>query len=77
MRGSQVSFRHPEGYAIMQALIAEGVIGDFRAPDILRFGFTPLYIDEEDVARAVGVLAKIMDYASWDRPEFKRRAAVT
>jgi kynureninase len=77
MRGSQVSFRHPEGYAIMQALIAEGVIGDFRAPDILRFGFTPLYIDEDDVARAVGILAKIMDYGSWDKPEFKQRARVT
>jgi kynureninase len=77
MRGSQVSFRHPEGYAIMQALIAEGVIGDFRAPDILRFGFTPLYIDEDDVARAVSVLAKIMDYGSWDKPEFKSRARVT
>ncbi len=77
MRGSQVSFRHPESYAIMQALIHDGVIGDFRAPDILRFGFTPLYIDEDDVARAVGVLARIMDYGSWDRPEFKIRAAVT
>lgn len=77
MRGSQVSFRHPEGYAIMQALIAEGVIGDFRAPDILRFGFTPLYIDDDDVARAVSVLAKIMDYGSWDKPEFKARARVT
>ncbi len=77
MRGSQVSFRHPEGYAIMQALIAEGVIGDFRAPDILRFGLTPLFIDSDDVARAVSVLAKIMDYGSWDKPEFKARAAVT
>ncbi len=77
MRGSQVSFRHPEGYAIMQALIAEGVIGDFRAPDILRFGFTPLYLDEDDVARAVGVLAKIMDYGTWDKPEFKIRSKVT
>lgn len=77
MRGSQVSFRHPEGYAIMQALIAEGVIGDFRAPDILRFGFTPLYIDEDDVARAVSILTRIMDYGTWDRPEFKQRAAVT
>src|SRR5690554_1380385 len=52
-RGSQVSFRHPEGYAIMQALIARGVIGDFRAPDIIRFGFTPLFIGLEDVAQAV------------------------
>ncbi|WP_136644527.1 kynureninase [Tabrizicola sp. YIM 78059] len=77
MRGSQVSFRHPEGYAIMQALIAEGVIGDFRAPDILRFGFTPLYVDEDDVARAVNVLTRILDYGTWDRPEFKQRAAVT
>jgi len=77
MRGSQVSFRHPEGYAIMQALIHDGVIGDFRAPDILRFGFTPLYIDEDDVARAVSVLARIMDYGTWDKPEFKQRAAVT
>ena len=77
MRGSQVSFRHPEGYAIMQNLIAEAVIGDFRAPDILRFGFTPLYIDEDDVARAVNTLARIMDYASWDRAEFKKRAKVT
>jgi kynureninase len=77
MRGSQVSFRHPEGYAIMQALIHDGVIGDFRAPDILRFGFTPLYIDEDDVARAVDILARIMQDGSWDRPAFKTRAAVT
>jgi kynureninase len=77
MRGSQVSFRHPEGYAIMQNLIADGVIGDFRSPDILRFGFTPLFIDEDDVARAVNTLAKIMDYGTWDRPAFKKRAKVT
>jgi kynureninase len=77
MRGSQVSFRHPEGYAIMQALISEGVIGDFRAPDILRFGITPLYIDEDDIARACNILTKIMEYGSWDRPEFKKRGKVT
>lgn len=76
-RGSQVSFRHPEGYAIMQALIARGVIGDFRAPDILRFGFTPLYIGPEEVAAAVAVLAEVMDKGLWDRPEYKTRARVT
>ncbi|THD82793.1 kynureninase [Aliigemmobacter aestuarii] len=76
-RGSQVSFRHPEGYAIMQALIAEGVVGDFRAPDIIRFGFTPLFIDAGDVDRAVAVLARIMAERLWDRPEFKARAKVT
>jgi len=76
-RGSQVSFRHPEGYAIMQALIARGVIGDFRAPDTLRFGFTPLFIGLDEVRRAVEILAEIMAGDAWDRPEFKIRAAVT
>ena len=76
-RGSQVSFRHAEGYAIMQALITHGVIGDFRAPDIIRFGFTPLFIDAADVDRAVAVLADIMAQGLWDKPEFKIRAAVT
>jgi kynureninase len=77
VRGSQVSFRHPEGYAIMQALIARGVIGDFRAPDILRFGFTPLYTTFDDVEGAVAILAEIMATDAWDRPEFKTRARVT
>jgi kynureninase len=77
VRGSQVSFAHPEGYAIIQALIAHGVVGDFRAPDILRFGFTPLFIDASDVTRATDTLARIMADALWDRPEFKRRAKVT
>jgi len=76
-RGSQVSFRHPEGYAIMQALIARGVIGDFRAPDILRFGFTPLYTTMDDVAGAVAILAQIVNGRLWDRPEYKVRARVT
>lgn len=76
-RGSQVSFAHPEGYAIMQALIAHGVIGDFRAPDILRFGFTPLYLGTEDVAKAVDILARIMAEKLWDRDEYKTRARVT
>ena len=77
MRGSQASFRHPEGYAIMQACIAHGVIGDFRAPDILRFGFTPLYISEQDIDTAIKTLADIMAQSLWDRPEYKTRARVT
>ncbi len=77
MRGSQVSFRHPEGYAIMQALIARGVIGDFRAPDILRFGFTPLFLGPDDVDGAVKILAEVMERSLWDRPDYKTRAAVT
>ena len=76
-RGSQVSFRHPEGYAIMQALIARGVIGDFRAPDILRFGFTPLYLSHDDVLRAVEILEEIMADGLWDRPEYRKKARVT
>ncbi len=77
IRGSQVSFRHPEGYAIMQALIARGVIGDFRAPDILRFGFTPLYTTMEDAEGAVAILAEVMEKALWDRQDHKTRSAVT
>lgn len=76
-RGSQVSFRHPDGYAIMQALIARGVVGDFRAPDILRFGFTPLFIGLDDVAQAVTIITKVMAENLWDRPEYKIRARVT
>ena len=77
MRGSQASFHHPEGYAIMQALVARGVIGDFRAPDIIRFGFTPLFIGLDDVAGAVAILAEIMATDAWDRPEYRTRAKVT
>ncbi|MDP3339723.1 kynureninase [Frigidibacter sp.] len=76
-RGSQVSFHHPEGYAIMQALIARGVIGDFRAPGILRFGFTPLYIGLDEVLRAAEILAEVMAGDLWNRPEYKARARVT
>ncbi|WP_422370594.1 kynureninase [Hoeflea sp.] len=76
-RGSQVSFRFHEGYAAMQALIARGVIGDFRAPDIMRFGFCPLYNTEDDVSRAAAALAEIIATDAWDTPEFKARKAVT
>ncbi len=77
MRGSQISFRHPNGYAIIQALIARGVIGDFRAPDILRFGITPLYLSDQDIERAAILLTEVMTQRSWDKPEYHRRAKVT
>ena len=77
MRGSQVSFRHPDGYAMMQAIIAHGVVGDFRAPDILRFGLTPLFTDAADVAGAIRIIADVMTNRLWDRPEYKTRARVT
>ena len=77
LRGSQVSFRHDEGYAIMQALIAHRVIGDFRAPDILRFGFTPLYTTMADVTGATAILADIMARSLWRNPEYRVRHRVT
>ncbi len=76
-RGSQLSFRHAQAYAVCQALIARGIIGDFRDPDILRFGFAPAYVSFEDVLLAAGNLAEIIANADWDRPEFRERAAVT
>ena len=77
VRGSQVSFRHEAAYPIMQALIARDVVGDFRAPDILRFGFTPLYTRYTDAFDAAAVLADILETRAWDAPEFHRRSAVT
>ncbi|HEU0229106.1 MAG TPA: kynureninase [Burkholderiaceae bacterium] len=76
-RGSHVSFEHPQGYAVMQALIARGVIGDYREPRIMRFGFTPLYIRYVDVWDAVEALREILASGAWDRPEFQARGAVT
>jgi kynureninase len=76
-RGSQVSFRHENGYAIMQALIARGVIGDFRAPDAIRFGFTPLYLGESDVRAAIDVIDDVMTNRRWDTPEYRKMAVVT
>lgn len=75
-RGTQVSLRHPEAYAVMQALIARGVIGDFREPDIMRFGLTPLYLSFADVARAAEILGEVMQTRAWDTPAFKRHAKV-
>lgn len=76
-RGSQVSFRHPHAYAVMQALIDRGVIGDFRAPDSMRFGFAPLYLDLADIDRAVAVLADVLAKKLWDKPQYHSKAAVT
>jgi kynureninase len=76
-RGSQVSFRHPQGYAIMQALIANDVIGDFRSPDLVRFGFAPLYISEDDVVAAAKSLERVMTERLWDDPAYATRSAVT
>lgn len=76
-RGSQVSFRAAEGYAIMQALIDRGVIGDFRAPDIIRFGFTPLYVSHEDAVRAAETVADVVTRRLFDDPRYKVRAKVT
>ena len=77
-RGSQVSFSHPHGgFAIMQALIARGVIGDFRAPDILRFGFTPLYSRFVDVWDATDHLLAVLQSGEWRQARFNRKSAVT
>ena len=82
-RGSQVCLSRGEGaYAIVQALIARGVIGDYRAgdsqmPDILRFGFTPLYLGFEDVWNAVEHLLQVLESGEWKREEFNRKNAVT
>lgn len=77
VRGSQVSFRFADGYAAMQALIDRGVIGDFRAPDIMRFGFTPLYLDAGDVTAAVAVIRDVMENDLWDDEAYKVRSRVT
>ncbi len=76
-RGSQVSFSHPDGYAVMRALVARRVVGDFRAPDVLRFGFAPLYVRFADAWDAAGALAEVLSSHAHERPEFRRRAAVT
>ena len=76
-RGSQVSFASDDGYAIMQALIARGVIGDFRQPNIMRFGFAPLYLDENDIIEAAQILEEIMNNETWRDPKYQMKKGVT
>ncbi len=77
LRGSQACFRHPQAWPVMQALIARGVIGDVRAPDILRFGFTPLYLAYTEVWDAVTHLAEVLRSREWDAPQFHQKQKVT
>ena len=76
-RGSQVSFRFADACPFMQALIERGVIGDFRPPDLMRFGIAPLYLDAGDLVRAAGIMEEALAERSWDRPRYRERKAVT
>ncbi len=76
-RGSQVSFAFEHGYAAMQALIARGVIGDFRAPDVMRFGIAPLYVDAADIDAAIEIIAEVLAEEAWRDPAYQSRKSVT
>ena len=76
-RGSHVVFAHTDGYAVMQALIARGVVGDFRAPDLMRFGFAPLYNSFAEIVHAAEILAEVLVSREWDQPRFHQRSKVT
>jgi kynureninase len=77
LRASQVSFRFEHGYEAIQALIDHGVIGDFRAPDIMRFGFCPLFVGEDDVVNAIEIVAQVINERLWDNPKYRIRSKVT
>ncbi|MDA9175476.1 kynureninase [Alphaproteobacteria bacterium] len=76
-RGSQVSFAFEHGYAAVQALIDLGVIGDFRAPNIMRFGFTPLFLDEDDIRKAAALIERVIRDELWRDPKYQTRSRVT
>ena len=77
MRGSHIVFAHPNAYALMQALIARGVVGDYREPDLVRFGFTPLYTGYEDIVRAASIIADVIATREWEDRRFQARSRVT
>ena len=72
-----MSFRFADAYPLMQALIERGVIGDFRPPDVMRFGIAPLYLDTGDLVRAAGIMEEILAERSFDRPRYRERKTVT
>jgi kynureninase len=76
-RGSQVSFYFKNGYPAVQAMIDKGVIGDFRSPNIMRFGITPLYISEKDIDLAIDIISTVIQNSLWDKPKYKKRKFVT
>jgi kynureninase len=76
-RGSQVAYAHPQGYQIVQALKEYDVIADFRAPDILRFGLTPLYLRYTEIVETVRRIERVCATRAWDKPQYHQRAAVT
>ncbi|HWI33815.1 MAG TPA: kynureninase [Lapillicoccus sp.] len=76
-RGSQVAVRHPEAYAVVQALLGRGVVGDFREPDLVRLGFAPLYVSHLDAARAAVAFAEVVESEEYARDAFRARATVT
>jgi kynureninase len=76
-RGSQVSLRHPNAYPVMRALIDRGLIGDFRTPDVMRFGFAALYTRYVDVFDAVHCLKKVLETRAWEQPRYRDRLSVT
>ena len=76
-RGSQVAIAHEQAYPVVQALIERGIIGDFRAPDIMRFGFAPLYLSFREVAAAVDALRDVLASGAWRDPKFSTKALVT
>jgi kynureninase len=77
LRGSQVSFAFEDGYAAMQAVIDRGVIGDFRAPNIMRFGFTPLYLDDADIVAAAKIIEEVTTTEVWREPKYQVKSRVT